>query len=163
MDTTATTASKPDGAVRFSGPASDHRRGQGLLGGATVRGKVEPMAIATTDPRNGEVIKDFDELTPEQLEDKLARAAAAAERYRTTTHEERAGWLRAAADLLDKRTDEVAEMMTLEIGKCSAVLRYYADNAAGFLADETVDAGAVNATRAYAHYLPIGVVLAIMP
>jgi succinate-semialdehyde dehydrogenase/glutarate-semialdehyde dehydrogenase len=75
------------------------------------------MAIATTDPRNGEVIKDFDELTPEQLEDKLARAAAAAERYRTTTHEERAGWLRAAADLLDKRTDEVAEMMTLEMGK----------------------------------------------
>ena len=132
------------------------------------------MAIATTDPRNGEVIKDFDELTPEQLEDKLARAAAAAERYRTTTHEERAGWLRAAADLLDKRTDEVAEMMTLEmgktkkasvaeIGKCSAALRYYADNGADFLADEEVDAGAVNAAKAYAHYLPIGVVLAIMP
>jgi succinate-semialdehyde dehydrogenase / glutarate-semialdehyde dehydrogenase len=132
------------------------------------------MAIATTDPRNGEVIKDFDELTPEQLEDKLARAAAAAERYRTTTHEERAGWLRAAADLLDKRTDEVAEMMTLEmgktkkasvaeIGKCSAALRYYADNGADFLADEEVDAGAVKAAKAYAHYLPIGVVLAIMP
>ena len=132
------------------------------------------MAIATTDPRNGEVIKNFDELTPEQLEDKLARAAAAADRYRLTTHDERSGWLRAAADLLDKRTDEVAEIMTLEmgktkkasvaeIGKCSAVLRYYADNAAGFLADEEVDADAVNATKAYAHYLPIGVVLAIMP
>jgi succinate-semialdehyde dehydrogenase/glutarate-semialdehyde dehydrogenase len=132
------------------------------------------MAIATTDPRNGEVIKNFDELTSEQLEDKLARAAAAADRYRRTTHDERSGWLRAAADLLDKRTDEVAEIMTLEmgktkkasvaeIGKCSAVLRYYADNAAGFLADEEVDADSVNATKAYAHYLPIGVVLAIMP
>src|SRR4051794_26135287 len=132
------------------------------------------MAIATTDPRNGEVIKNFDELTSEQLEDKLARAAAAADRYRLTTHDQRAGWLRAAADLLDKRTDEVAEMMTLEmgktkkasvaeIGKCVTVLRYYADNAAGFLADEEVDADAVNATKAYSHYLPIGVVLAIMP
>ena len=43
------------------------------------------------------------------------------------------------------------------------MLRYYADNAAAFLADEPVDAASVNASKAYAHYLPIGVVLAIMP
>jgi succinate-semialdehyde dehydrogenase/glutarate-semialdehyde dehydrogenase len=132
------------------------------------------MAIATTDPRTGEVKQTFDDLTPEQLEDKLARAAAAAASYRLTTHEQRAGWLRSAADVLDGRTDEVAGLMTLEmgktkkasaaeIGKCSAVLRYYADNAADFLADEVVDPDSVNASKAYAHYLPIGVVLAIMP
>ena len=50
-----------------------------------------------------------------------------------------------------------------EVQKCSAVLRYYADNAADFLSDEPVDADTVNASQAYAHYLPIGVVLAIMP
>jgi succinate-semialdehyde dehydrogenase/glutarate-semialdehyde dehydrogenase len=50
-----------------------------------------------------------------------------------------------------------------EIGKCSGVLRYYADNAADFLADEPVEADSVNASKAYGHYLPIGVVLAIMP
>ncbi|QWZ07035.1 NADP-dependent succinic semialdehyde dehydrogenase [Nocardioides panacis] len=132
------------------------------------------MAIATTDPRTGQVLTTFDELTDDQLEDRLARAAAAADSYRLTTHEQRAGWLRSAADILDKRTEEVAELMTLEmgktkkasvaeIGKCAAVLRYYADNAAGFLADEEVDAASVNASKAYAHYLPIGVVLAIMP
>ncbi|MGZ4504783.1 MAG: NADP-dependent succinic semialdehyde dehydrogenase [Nocardioidaceae bacterium] len=132
------------------------------------------MAIATTDPRTGEVLKTFDELTADQLEDRLARAAAAAESYRRTTHEQRAGWLRAAADILDKRTDEIAELMTLEmgktkkasaaeIGKCAAVLRYYADNAAGLLADEPVDAATVNASEAYARYQPLGVVLAIMP
>jgi succinate-semialdehyde dehydrogenase / glutarate-semialdehyde dehydrogenase len=132
------------------------------------------MAISTTDPRTGTVVKTFDELTDDQLEEKLARAAAAFESYRLTTHEERAGWLRAAADICDKRTEEVAEMMTLEMGKtkkaaaaevqkCSAVLRYYADNAADFLSDEPVDADTVNASQAYAHYLPIGVVLAIMP
>jgi succinate-semialdehyde dehydrogenase / glutarate-semialdehyde dehydrogenase len=132
------------------------------------------MAISTTDPRTGKVLKTYDELTDDQLEEKLARAAAAADSYRLTTHEQRAGWLRAAADICDKRTDEVAELMTLEmgktkkasaaeIGKCSAVLRYYADNAAGFLADEPVDPDSVNASRAYAHYLPLGVVLAIMP
>jgi succinate-semialdehyde dehydrogenase/glutarate-semialdehyde dehydrogenase len=132
------------------------------------------MAISTTDPRTGEVLKTFDELTDDQLEEKLARAAATAASYRLTSHEERAGWLRAAADILDKRSDEVAEMMTLEmgktkkasvaeIGKCSAVLRYYADNAAQFLADEPVEADSVNASKAYGHYLPLGVVLAIMP
>jgi succinate-semialdehyde dehydrogenase/glutarate-semialdehyde dehydrogenase len=132
------------------------------------------MAIATTDPRTGQILSTFDELTPAQVEQKLARAAAAADSYRLTTHEERAGWLRAAADILDKRTDEIAELMTLEmgktkkasaaeVGKCAAVLRYYADTAADFLADEPVEAASVNATRAYARYLPIGVVLAIMP
>ncbi len=132
------------------------------------------MAISTTDPRTGEVLKTFDELTDDQVEDRLSRAAAAAASYRLTTHDQRRGWLRAAADILDKRTDEVAELMTLEmgktkkasaaeIGKCSAALRYYADNAEAFLADERVDPETVNASQAYARYQPIGVVLAIMP
>jgi succinate-semialdehyde dehydrogenase/glutarate-semialdehyde dehydrogenase len=132
------------------------------------------MAITTTDPRSGKVLQTFDELTADQLEDRLARAAAAAESYRLTSHADRAGWLRSAADVLDRRTDEVAELMTLEMGKtkkasaaeiakCAAVLRYYADNAEDFLADEPVDADSVNASQAYARYLPIGVVLAIMP
>jgi succinate-semialdehyde dehydrogenase/glutarate-semialdehyde dehydrogenase len=133
------------------------------------------MAIATTDPRTGEVLKTFDELTDAQLEEKLAKAAAAAERYRLTSFEDRAGWLRAAADILDKRTDEIAELMTLEvgktkkasaaeIGKCASVLRYYAEHAAEFLADEPVaDPSTVNASKAYVRWLPLGVVLAIMP
>ncbi|MEV6115785.1 hypothetical protein AB0L59_25575 [Streptomyces sp. NPDC052109] len=36
------------------------------------------MAIATTNPVTGEVIRTFEELTAEQLDDKLERAAAAA-------------------------------------------------------------------------------------
>ncbi len=132
------------------------------------------MAIATTDPRTGEVLKTFDELTSEQVEEKLARAAAAADSYRLTTFEQRAGWLRSAAEILDKRTEEIAELMTLEmgktkkasaaeIGKCATALRYYADDAAKFLADEPVDPATVNAQEAYGRYLPLGVVLAIMP
>jgi succinate-semialdehyde dehydrogenase / glutarate-semialdehyde dehydrogenase len=132
------------------------------------------MAIATTDPRTGEVLKTFDELTDQQLEERLARAAAASASYRLTSFEERAGWLRAAADILDKRVDEVAAMMTLEMGKtkksaaaeivkCAAVLRFYADNGEALLADESVDPATVNASKAFTRYLPLGVVLAIMP
>ena len=51
------------------------------------------MAIRTISPVTGEVLKSFDELTPEQLEEKLARAATAAESYRLTTVERRAEWL----------------------------------------------------------------------
>jgi succinate-semialdehyde dehydrogenase/glutarate-semialdehyde dehydrogenase len=132
------------------------------------------MTIATTDPRSGEVLRQFEELTADQLEEKLARAASAADRYRRTSYDERAGWLRAAADVLDRRTDDVAALMTTEmgktrkasvaeIGKCAAVLRYYADHGAEFLADEPVEAGSVNAQQAYGRYLPLGVVLAVMP
>jgi succinate-semialdehyde dehydrogenase/glutarate-semialdehyde dehydrogenase len=132
------------------------------------------MAIATTDPRTGEVVKTYDELSPEELEAKIGKAAAAAATYRLTTFEQRAGWLRAAADLLDERNAWVAELMTLEMGKtkkaaaaeaakCATALRFYADHGASFLADELVDAGTVNASKAYGRYLPLGVVLAIMP
>ena len=60
------------------------------------------MAIRTISPVTGEVLKSFDELTPEQLEEKLARAATAAESYRLTTIEQRAEWLGRAADRLEK-------------------------------------------------------------
>ena len=93
---------------------------------------------------------------------------------RLTPHADRSRWLHAAADILDKRTDELAALMTLEmgktkkasaaeIGKCSAVLRYYADEAPGLIADEPADASAVKASKAYTRYLPLGVVLAVMP
>jgi len=132
------------------------------------------MAIATTDPRTGEVVKTYDELTADELDAKIGRAAAAAATYRLTTFDERAGWLRAAADLLDTRKDAVAELMTLEMGKtkkaaaaeaakCATALRFYADNGATFLADEPVEASTVNASQAFGRYLPLGVVLAIMP
>ena len=44
------------------------------------------MAIATTDPRTGEVRKTYDELTSEQLDARLARAAAAFDGYRKTSY-----------------------------------------------------------------------------
>lgn len=132
------------------------------------------MPIATTDPRTGEVLRTFDELSTDQLEDRLARAAAAAASYRLTSYDDRAGWLRAAADLLEQRSDDIARTITLEMGKtlraaqaevakCVTALRYYADHGAELLADEELPAGEVGASRAYARYLPLGVVLAVMP
>jgi succinate-semialdehyde dehydrogenase/glutarate-semialdehyde dehydrogenase len=50
-----------------------------------------------------------------------------------------------------------------EVHKCAKGFRYYADHAEAMLADEPADPGAVGASKAYARYQPIGVVLAVMP
>ena len=78
------------------------------------------MAIATINPATGETLKTFEPLSEEALEEKLARAAAAWQQYRLTTPEQRVGWLRAAADVLDADADAVAELMTTEMGKTLA-------------------------------------------
>jgi succinate-semialdehyde dehydrogenase/glutarate-semialdehyde dehydrogenase len=132
------------------------------------------MAIATTNPTTGETLRTFEPLTDAELEEKLARASAAAASYRRTTPEQRVGWLRAAADVLDEDTDRVAELMTTEmgktlasakaeVGKCAAALRWYAEHGPALLEPQPYDADAVGATQAYVVHQPIGVVLAVMP
>ena len=132
------------------------------------------MAIATINPATGQTVKTYDEMSEADVERCLAAAATAYESYRLTSLAERAGWMRSAAGILDTEQDQIAAMMTTEMGKtlaaarqevakCAAACRYYAEHAAGFLADEPADAAAVGAKNAYVSYQPLGPVLAIMP
>ena len=132
------------------------------------------MAIATINPATGQTVKTYDEMSEADVERCLAAAAAAHQSYRLTSFDERAGWMHRAAAILDSEQDQIAAMMTTEMGKtlaaarqevakCANACRYYAEHAAGFLADEPADAAAVGAERAYVTYQPLGPVLAIMP
>ncbi len=132
------------------------------------------MAIATINPATGETVKTFDEMSEEDVERCLAAAAATHASYRLTSFDERAGWMTAAARILDEEQDQIAAMMTTEMGKtlaaakqevakCATACRYFAEHAAEFLADEPADSGAVGAEDAYVSYQPLGPVLAIMP
>jgi len=132
------------------------------------------LAIATTNPATGETVHLFQEISDEELESCLARASSAFKTVRLTGFEERAGWMRQAAQLLDADQEPVARLMTMEMGKtvrsartevskCARACRYYADNAEAMLADQPADPGAVGATTAYARYQPLGIVLAVMP
>ncbi|MFP5069327.1 NAD-dependent succinate-semialdehyde dehydrogenase [Pseudonocardia nantongensis] len=133
------------------------------------------MAIATTNPANGETVREFDALTDADLEQKLQRAEEAFRSYRSTTYAERAGWLRRAADILDDETDDLARLATLEMGKTfgaaraevskSALgLRWYADNGERILADVGWSPGsAPDGARVFTRYQPLGPVLAVMP
>ena len=130
--------------------------------------------IATVDPTTGRTLRTFEALTAAELEDRVARASAAFASYRLTTFAQRAGWMRATADLLDAEVHDTARLMTTEMGKtlaaaeaevakCAAGCRFYAEHAEVYLADEPADAGAVGAVRAYTRYAPLGPVLAVMP
>jgi succinate-semialdehyde dehydrogenase / glutarate-semialdehyde dehydrogenase len=132
------------------------------------------VAIATINPATGETVKTYDEMSEADVERCLAAAATAHESYRLTGFAERSGWMERAAGILDGEQDQIAAMMTTEMGKtlaaarqevakCATACRYYAEHAAGFLADEPADAKAVGATGAYVRYQPLGPVLAIMP
>ncbi len=121
------------------------------------------MAIATINPLTGETVKTFDALSDAEIDDRLGRARAAFTRYRLTSFEARAGWMTAAADILERDVDEIARMMTTEMGKTPTACRFYAQHAPVFLADEPADASAVSAVRAFARYQPLGPVLAVMP
>jgi succinate-semialdehyde dehydrogenase/glutarate-semialdehyde dehydrogenase len=138
------------------------------------RSKEEIVAIATINPASGETVKTYDEMSEADVERCLAAAVAAFKSYRLTSFAERAGWMQEAAAILDREQDQVAAMMTTEMGKtlaaakaevakCATACRYYAEHAAGFLADEPADAAAVGARDAHVAYQPLGPVLAIMP
>jgi succinate-semialdehyde dehydrogenase/glutarate-semialdehyde dehydrogenase len=129
------------------------------------------MAIATTNPATGEVVRSFEPLTAAQIEHKLQLAASAFLTHRQSSFAERAGKMMRAAEILESEKDECAHLMTLEMGKpikaavaeavkCATGCRYYAQNAEKFLADEIVETGA---QRSFIRYLPMGPILAIMP
>jgi succinate-semialdehyde dehydrogenase/glutarate-semialdehyde dehydrogenase len=129
------------------------------------------MAIASINPATGEMLKKFDSLTAEQIEAKLRLAAETFETFRKTTFAERARWMNKAAEILENEKEELAKIMTLEMGKtyrsavdeavkCAWGCRYYAENAEKFMADEVIE---TTASRSYVHYQPIGPILVVMP
>ncbi|MDV6286917.1 NADP-dependent succinic semialdehyde dehydrogenase [Rhodococcus jostii] len=134
------------------------------------------MAIATINPATGETVKSFEPMSESEVQERIRVADAQWKQFRTVGFEQRAIWMRTAADLLEADIDQVAELMTMEMGKtltsargeaskCVKGLRFYADNAEAMLADEALPAGAgvVGASRAYTRYESLGVVLAVMP
>jgi succinate-semialdehyde dehydrogenase/glutarate-semialdehyde dehydrogenase len=133
------------------------------------------MPIATVDPTTGETLQKFDAHDPSEIERRLARAAHAFELLGATSFAQRAEWMRAAADCLDADLADAADMLVTEMGKplaqaegevakCARAMRFYAEHAQAFLAEEPLaEPAAVGARRAGATYRPLGVILAVMP
>ncbi|MFI8348416.1 NADP-dependent succinic semialdehyde dehydrogenase [Streptomyces sp. NPDC085596] len=135
------------------------------------------MPIATVNPANGETVKTYEPMDDAEVERRLQLAEATFRTYRTTAFADRARLLNRAADLLESDNDEVARVMTTEMGKplaqaraeaakCVKAMRWYAERAEGLLADEVPDEADVRdsgASRVRVVYRPLGPVLAVMP
>ncbi len=92
-----------------------------------------------------------------------------------STFAERSAWMHRAADILESELEEVARLASTEMGKTIGTarfevsksargMRFYADHAEAFLADEhPVPAAEVGASVATVRYQPIGTILAVMP
>jgi len=129
------------------------------------------MPIESINPANGEVLRSFEALSDDVLQMKIAVAAEAARSYREIPLQDRALWMRKLAILIEQESDELALLMTQEMGKpiaaaraeamkCATGCRYYAENAAKILTPKVIQ---TEASRSYVRYDPLGVVLAIMP
>ncbi|WP_394194466.1 aldehyde dehydrogenase family protein [Microbacterium foliorum] len=133
------------------------------------------MAIATVNPTSGTMEMLIEPHSAEEVQERIAQAHAAARALRDTSFAQRAEWMNAAADILADQAEGLGELITVEMGKPIAqsvaevhksakAMRFYAEHAQQFLADEALsDPSTVGATRAWTRYEPLGVVLAVMP
>ncbi len=129
------------------------------------------MPIASINPTTGQTLKTFEPLTKAQIEEKLQRASDTFRVYRETLFAERAAMMTRAAEILDAEKQDLARIMTTEMGKpikgaigeaekCAWVCRYYAETAQQHLADMLVE---TDAAKSYVKFQPLGPVLAVMP
>ena len=104
------------------------------------------MAYQSINPATGKTPEDVRELTDKELETKLATAATCFETWKHKTYAERAVIVAKAAALMHDQVEDLAHIMTLEMGKrideargevefSSKILAYYAKNAERFLAN----------------------------
>ena len=130
------------------------------------------MAYQTTNPYSGKLVASFDELDDSQLEDKLGAAAACFQNvWRHHSFAERKAVLSRAAALMRERSQTLAELITLEMGKLiqqsagevalsAAILDYYAEHAEVFLAPEKLTTAK---GEAFVESAPIGVLFGVEP
>jgi len=129
------------------------------------------VSIQTINPATEEIVETFEPYTTTQIDEAINQAHQAFEQWRETSFDERRAHLHHVARHLREQKARYAQTITQEMGKpiteaeaeiekCAWNCEYYADNAERILADESVH---TNASESYVSYLPLGVVLAVMP
>jgi len=128
-------------------------------------------AFATVNPATGETVKEFPSVDTDDVLAAVEQAHQAFLSWRDRPVAERARVVRRAGELMREREDELAGLVTLEMGKliaeahfevglAASILEYYGDKGPGFLEPEplTVEQGEAAVLNA-----PIGVLLGIEP
>jgi len=127
--------------------------------------------MKSINPATGQIIKEYQEHTLEQVEQIVSLVALEQKEWKKTTFTSRASLMRAAAAHIRENSQEYAVIATQEMGKllveakaelekCALVLEYYADGAQSMLAPENIK---TKNKKSYVRFDPLGVVLAVMP
>src|SRR5579859_3464413 len=125
----------------------------------------------SVNPATGEVLKTFPEHTDQEMMDALATADKAFVSWASRPIAERAKIISRAAQLLVERKSELANLATIEMGKriaesrgevdlSAAILQYFADHAAEFLAPKPFKSAM---GEAHLEFSPFGVLLSVQP
>jgi succinate-semialdehyde dehydrogenase/glutarate-semialdehyde dehydrogenase len=124
------------------------------------------------NPATGKLEKEYPTATDAEISDVLTQADAGYKSWRQTSLDERAAILRQVAQLYRDRADELAALITREMGKtttaalgeikfASIIYKYYADNGADLLKDQPLDTRVPGS--AWVRKSPVGALLGIMP
>jgi succinate-semialdehyde dehydrogenase / glutarate-semialdehyde dehydrogenase len=127
---------------------------------------------AVTNPANGQTIARYDTATDAEVEQALAKAQAAYESWRRVPVPERARIVGRAAELHRERREELAGLITREMGKpkgaalgevdfAADITQYYADQAEAITADQPLKI--LGEGSAIVRRSPLGVLLGVMP
>ncbi len=127
--------------------------------------------MRSINPANNQVIREYAEHSGEEVSQIIESVNQTWLSWKETSFEYRGDLFRKAAHLLRNRKAELAKLMTLEMGKiikeseaeiekCALVCDFYAEKAAGMLADEFIPS---DAGKSFVTFQPLGVILAVMP
>jgi len=130
-----------------------------------------PATFRSVNPATEEITAEYPAMTEGQLEAALTRAESAFQANRRQPIAWRSGRMLALAQVLRRDRDQLAHLVTAEMGKplteaqaevdkCAIACEYFAQQAASFLADEPSPS---DSPRSLVAFRPLGVVLAIMP
>ncbi|OXM59959.1 NAD-dependent succinate-semialdehyde dehydrogenase [Amycolatopsis vastitatis] len=126
---------------------------------------------SVTDPATGELVEEVPNATDEEVGTAIARVHRGYAAWRARPVAERAAIVLRAAELFAERADELAAIMTLEMGKrinegrgevgvVVDIFRYYGERGPDLLADEPL---ALRGGEAVLTKEPIGPLLGVMP
>jgi succinate-semialdehyde dehydrogenase / glutarate-semialdehyde dehydrogenase len=127
--------------------------------------------LVSVNPATGIVSYEIPCWSEKQLREVIDNVTSAGTTWSNTTLDDRINTIRTSGELLKNRRDELARLITSEMGKvitesyaeidkCVFACEYYAKHAPAFLADEEIKS---DASRSYVTYQPLGTVLGIMP
>lgn len=132
----------------------------------------EAHTIVTINPATGVPLQRYRSFTDNEIEQALGDAHAAGFVWRCVSVAERARRLGAVAKVLAEHRDQLAALVTAEMGKpiaesyfevdkCISHCRQYCEDGPGYLEPERIQVPA--AQSCHVRYEPLGVILAVMP